>query len=66
MGAVAHAAKMMAKVSKIMNIPLFITEQNPLALGATIDELKKINENNPLAKTFAKTRFSMVEKKVLK
>jgi nicotinamidase-related amidase len=52
------------EVAKILNIPLIVTEQNPEALGNTINEIKNVlPENISIQK---KESFSMVNEGLLK
>ena len=39
MNHVIHIAKMMAKVSKVLKIPIIATEQNSKAFGKTFEEI---------------------------
>lgn len=50
------------KVSKIMGIPLIVTEQNPSSLGKTVSEIDKEHAVG----TYPKTQFSMCIPEVLK
>ena len=60
---VAHNAKRLAQVAKILEIPLIITKQTPKTFGDLIPEI--IKEYSETAKIFEKTEFSMLEEPVL-
>lgn len=50
-------AEILAKTSKVLNLPVIITEQYPKGLGATIEEIKNnLSEN---IQYFEKTTFSV-------
>jgi nicotinamidase-related amidase len=46
----------LAKTAKLLNIPVFVTEQYPKGLGVTVDRIK--NELNDQTQYFEKTHFS--------
>ena len=58
---VIHTATTMSKVSRILDIPLIVTEQNPKALGATCTEIPIEHASLRLAKN----QFSMLTPEVL-
>ncbi|CAG8632657.1 612_t:CDS:2 [Acaulospora morrowiae] len=58
---VVSTAQKMIAASKILEIPMIVTEQNPKALGGTIQELDITN-----AKVVSKTKFSMLVPEVEK
>ncbi|KAJ3287515.1 Isochorismatase domain-containing protein 1 [Borealophlyctis nickersoniae] len=53
---VINTASKMVAASKLLNIPVVVTEQNPKALGSTVKELDISNA----AVVAAKTKFSMM------
>jgi len=57
--AVVHVAQRMSAVSKIANVPLIVSEQNPSRLGKTVQEIEKENEDNKNVIKYEKTLFSM-------
>ncbi|KAN0064306.1 hypothetical protein ACQY0O_002497 [Thecaphora frezii] len=59
---VVNTSAKMLKAAKVLEVPVFTTEQNPKALGATVSPLSDlIGELPPLSSkaVHAKTRFSM-------
>lgn len=52
-------ASIITNAAKLLNIPIIITEQYPKGLGATINDIKEIVNNN--AKFYEKTSFSALE-----
>nr|XP_019009121.1 uncharacterized protein I206_05766 [Kwoniella pini CBS 10737]OCF47902.1 hypothetical protein I206_05766 [Kwoniella pini CBS 10737] len=50
----------MLKIAEVLEIPTLITEQNPKALGATINEVTDLINPSRHLGTFSKTKFSMV------
>ncbi|EGD80844.1 isochorismatase domain-containing protein 1 [Salpingoeca rosetta] len=59
--AILEVNRRLVEASRIMNIPLTVTEQYPKALGATVPEL-----NIPEGLAYPKTKFSMVIDEVVK
>eukprot|EP01147_Barroeca_monosierra_P008899 gene8899-1243_t len=53
--AILEVNSRLVEASRILNIPLTVTEQYPKALGSTVAEL-----NIPNGQAFAKTKFSMM------
>eukprot|EP01114_Cavostelium_apophysatum_P023845 TRINITY_DN9113_c0_g1_i1.p1 TRINITY_DN9113_c0_g1~~TRINITY_DN9113_c0_g1_i1.p1 ORF type:complete len:201 (-),score=30.68 TRINITY_DN9113_c0_g1_i1:29-631(-) len=60
MPAVIQTSKFMIKSAQELQIPIVVTEQNPRALGKTVDELESIMTGNPKVQKFSKMKFSMV------
>ncbi|KAK9900073.1 Isochorismatase hydrolase [Cystobasidium minutum MCA 4210] len=61
--AMVLASTKMVKAASILEIPVFATEQNPKALGKTVEELGLQNlpkELHPLGEALPKTLFSMM------
>jgi len=56
---VAATAGKMVKVSKILEIPIIVTEQYPRAFGPTIPELHLDKQSGLVHGPFAKTKFGM-------
>ena len=44
------------KTSKVLGVPLIVTEQNPMGLGSTVQEL----DVSHAVGVYSKTKFSMV------
>ena len=63
---VIHVGKMMAMVSKVLKIPLIVTEQHSKVFRTTFEEINEINEGNKLCAIFEKRKFSMVTPEVRK
>jgi nicotinamidase-related amidase len=55
----ANACKL-AKIARILNVPLWVTEENPLGLGATVAELHALIEQAG-GQTLNKMQFSAVQ-----
>jgi len=53
---IVEAAKKLVQASKILNVPLVVTEQNPKGLGRTVPELDISHAHG----VYPKTKFSMV------
>ena len=53
---IVQAADKLVKTSKILGVPLIVTEQNPKGLGSTVPELDTGHANG----VYSKTKFSMV------
>ncbi|PSN37546.1 hypothetical protein C0J52_12550 [Blattella germanica] len=53
---ILEAAKKLVQASKILNVPLIVTEQNPKGLGKTVSELDISHAHG----VYPKTKFSMV------
>ena len=64
MDSVIHVGSVMTRASQVLNVPLFVTEQYPKALGHTVDEIKQHFEKDQ--KVFAKTKFSMMTDEFVK
>lgn len=58
-------AQRLLKAAKILGVPVVATEQYPKGLGKTIPELAEILDENPNARIFEKTCFSMSSQEVL-
>ncbi|XP_055932190.1 isochorismatase domain-containing protein 2-like isoform X1 [Argiope bruennichi] len=56
--AIANVASRILKTSKILNMPVVVTEQNPKGLGHTVSEIGLADY--PEIKAFQKTQFSMM------
>ncbi|GBM81728.1 Isochorismatase domain-containing protein 2 [Araneus ventricosus] len=56
--AIANVASRILKTSKILKMPVIVTEQNPKGLGHTVSEIGL--SDYPEIKTFQKTQFSMM------
>ena len=56
--AIANAV-ILAKLSSLMNVPAFLTEQNPSKLGETVPEIRQAFEIAP--RVLSKMQFSAVE-----
>lgn len=55
-GEILHTAKKLVQTSKLLNVPLLVTEQYPTGLGSTVSEL----DISHAVGVFPKTKFSMV------
>eukprot|EP01122_Echinamoeba_exundans_P005436 TRINITY_DN15590_c0_g1_i1.p1 TRINITY_DN15590_c0_g1~~TRINITY_DN15590_c0_g1_i1.p1 ORF type:complete len:202 (-),score=33.25 TRINITY_DN15590_c0_g1_i1:13-618(-) len=60
---VIHTSKFMINVAKKFGMPIIVTEQYPKGLGATVEEIKEIIDEQS-CKLFTKTRFSMLTPEV--
>ena len=60
---VAHNAKRLTQVAKILDIPVISTKQTPKTFGDVISELKELHFDK--VKVFEKQTFSMLEEPVL-
>lgn len=61
---IVRTLRFVIKAAKILQIPLFITEQYPSGLGETIEEVKQ--EFQPNQKVFTKTTFSGMGDPIIK
>ncbi|PVG03586.1 Isochorismatase hydrolase [Serendipita vermifera] len=58
-GSVVATSKRMLAFAKMFNVPVFVTEQAPRALGPTVGDLDLANLGPLHVGTFPKTKFSM-------
>jgi hypothetical protein len=72
--ALVHQSALMIKAAKILDIPIYVSEQNPNALGPTVPEIKEalsFNPNIPVSEFwlginqkphfYTKSKFSMFD-----
>ncbi|CAG8605916.1 8429_t:CDS:2 [Funneliformis mosseae] len=57
-------AKKMVNVSRILKIPVIVSEQNPKALGNTVTEIDINNNEHKLIHVREKTKFSMYTEEI--
>ncbi|ORX37939.1 Isochorismatase hydrolase [Kockovaella imperatae] len=57
---VVHTTLKVLKCAKLLEIPAIVSEQNPKALGSTVDTLVSEIQALPSHSTFSKTKFSMI------
>ncbi|AAW43397.2 conserved hypothetical protein [Cryptococcus deneoformans JEC21] len=51
----------LVKATRVLEVPTFVTEQNPKALGSTVEEITSLLDRKDLNQgVIAKTKFSMV------
>ncbi|KAG8817949.1 hypothetical protein FRC19_010982 [Serendipita sp. 401] len=58
--ALVQTSKRMIEFARLLKVPVIATEQNPRALGSTVEELDLAKLGDLHAGTFPKTKFSMV------
>ncbi|KAG8782032.1 hypothetical protein FRC15_007662 [Serendipita sp. 397] len=58
--ALVQTSKRMIEFARLLKVPVIATEQNPRALGSTVEELDLGKLGDLHAGTFPKTKFSMV------
>ncbi|TIA69896.1 hypothetical protein E3P91_03364 [Wallemia ichthyophaga] len=62
---VVNVSNKMVQFSKLLNVPVLISEQNPQSLGKTVSEIDFSNSHLLTTDPISKTRFSMVNDDVL-
>lgn len=62
---VLRSANTFIKIASIVDMPIYVTEQNPAKLGATCEEITESLKESKTTQVVAKMRFSMVDSSAL-